>query len=286
VKVHISVDMEGISGVADPADTTPGAPHYEYCRRLMTAECNAAIEGCFEGGATEIVVNDSHGPMVNLLQEQLDRRAKIIRGRSKSLGMMQGIDEQTAATVFIGYHAAAGHDDGVLNHTMRGRDIQGVFLNDEPAGEMRLNAALAGWFGIPVALVSGDNVLCAEVREQLGPVEAVQVKEAIDKYTALSVHPDVAQELIRDAARRAVQRLGAGDSGQAPPPYRVGTPTTLRLAWNSTNIAALCENIPGVRRVAPREIEYTSADYPEIYRLLRVLLAVAGYCASAAYTYD
>jgi D-amino peptidase len=277
VKVHISVDMEGISGVADPADTTPGAPHYEYCRRLMTAECNAAIEGCFEGGATEIVVNDSHGPMVNLLQESLDRRAKIIRGRSKSLGMMQGIDEQTAATVFIGYHAAAGHDDGVLNHTMRGRDIQGVFLNDEPAGEMRLNAALAGWFGIPVALVSGDDVLCAEVREQLGPV---------DKYTALSVHPEVAQELIRDAARRAVQRVRAGDSGQAPPPYRVETPTTLRLAWNSTNIAALCENIPGVRRIAPREIEYTSADYPEIYRLLRVLLAVAGYCASAAYTYD
>jgi D-amino peptidase len=284
VRVHISVDMEGISGVASAADTTPGAPHYEYCRGLMTAECNAAIEGCYEGGATEVIVNDSHGSMLNLIQGQLDRRAKVIRGRSKAYGMMHGLDSHTAATLFVGYHAAAGNDDGVLNHTMRGRDIQGVFLNDEPAGELRLNAALAGWFGVPVVLIAGDDVLCAEGLATLGKVEAVQVNYAIDKYTATSPHPEIAQERVRDGARRAITSIAAGEATYAP--YRVEAPTALRVAWNSTSIAALCENLPGMKRVAPREVEYTSADYPELYRLLRVLLMVAAGCAATDYTYD
>jgi D-amino peptidase len=278
VKVHISVDMEGIAGVATGADTTPGAPHYGYCRELMTAECNAAIEGCYAGGASEVIVNDSHDGMLNLVQRQLDRRARVIRGSRKPLGMMEGIDDATAATMFIGYHARTGND-GVLNHTMRGQDVQGVFLNGEPAGELRLNAALAGWYDIPVALITGDDVLCEEGRKCLGRVEAVEVKEAIDKYTALSLHPDLAQERIREAARRAVESLADLT------PYRIDTPATLRVLWNSTSITALCESVPGVRRVSPREIEYTSADYPELYRLLRVLLVLAG-GYSSEYSYD
>src|SRR5579875_1525859 len=246
MKVHISVDMEGIAGVATGADTTPGAPHYGYCRELMTAECNAAIEGCYAGGASEVIVNDSHDGMLNLIQRQLDRRARVIRGSRKPLGMMQGIDEATAATMFIGYHARTGND-GVLNHTMRGQDVQGVFLNGEPAGELRLNAALAGWHGIPVALITGDDVLC--------------------------------EEGIREAARRAVESIA--DLA----PYRIETPATLRVLWNSTSITALCESVPGVRRVGPREVEYTSSDYPELYRLLRVLLVLAG-GYSSEYSYD
>jgi D-amino peptidase len=284
VRVHISVDMEGIAGVASGADTTPGAPHYEYCRTLMTAECNAAIEGCYDGGATEVIVNDSHGSMHNLIQGQVDRRAKVIRGRSKSYGMMEGVTPDTAATLFVGYHARTGNAEGVLNHTMRGGDLQGVFLNDEPAGELRLNAAMAGHLGVPVVLIAGDDVLCAEGREVLGTVEAVQVKEAIDKYAALSPHPEVAQELIRDAARRAISSVAAGDAKYAA--YRVEAPTTLRLAWNGTSTAALCANLPGMKRVAPREVEYISSDYPELYRLLRVLLAVGAAAAATPYNYD
>jgi D-amino peptidase len=279
VKIHISVDMEGIAGVADAQDTTPGAPHFDSCRELMTAECNAAIEGCYAGGATEVIVNDSHDGMLNLIQRQLDRRARVIRGRTKALGMMQGIDDSTAATMFVGYHARTGNDDGVLNHTMRGRDVQGVFLNDEPAGELRLNAALAGWHNIPVALITGDNVLCDEGRKCLGRVEAVEVKQAIDKYTALSLHPEAAQERIAEAARRAVENVGELT------PYRIEAPTTLRVLWNSTSIAAMCANVPGVRRISPREIEYTSAAYPELYGLLRALFVLAaGY--TSQYTYD
>ena len=132
--------------------------------------------------------------------------------------MMQGIDSDTAATLFIGYHARTGNDDGVLNHTMRGRDIQGVFLNDQPAGELRLNAALAGWLGVPVALIAGDNVLCAEGRDTLGPVEAVEVKEAIDKYTAMSPHPEIAQERSqgRRPARDRQRGRGRGEVRALP----------------------------------------------------------------------
>jgi D-amino peptidase len=280
VKVLISIDMEGIAGVADAADTTPGAPHYEYCRRLMTAECNAVIEGCADGGATDIVVNDSHGTMLNLLQEQLDTRARVVRGRTKSLGMAHGVDAGTDAAMFIGYHAAAGHRDGVLNHTMRGREVLGVLLNAEPAGELRLNAALAGVEGVPVVLVSGDDVVCDEARDCLGDVETVEVKQAIDKYTALSLHPRVAQDHLREGARRALQRLADFE------PYRVESPTTLRINFNSSSIAALCENVPGTKRVGARDVEYTSGDYGELYRLLRVYLALAGSRTGVPYTYD
>lgn len=280
MKVHISIDMEGIAGVADAADTTLGAPHYEYCRRLMTAECNAAIEGCAEAGATEIVVNDSHGTMLNLLQEELDVRARVVRGRTKPLGMGQGIDARTDATMFIGYHARSGGGDGVLNHTMNSRDVLDVFLNGEPAGELRLNAALAGADGVPVVLVSGDDVVCAEARDCLGDVEAVEVKQAIDKYTALSLHPKVARERIREGAQRALARL---DSFA---PYRVDSPTTLRVCFNSSSIAALCENIPGTTRVGSRDVEHSSGDYRALYRLLRVYLALARTRTAGPFTYD
>lgn len=280
MRVHISIDMEGIGGVADAADTTLGAPHYEYCRRLMTAECNAVIEGCFEAGARDVIVNDSHGTMLNLLQEMLDPRVRVVRGRAKAFGMMQALDAGADATMFVGYHAAAGHGDGVLNHTMRGREVLGVYLDGEPAGELRLNAAMAGWLGVPVALVSGDDVVCGEARTWLGDIETVEVKQAVDKYTALSLHPSEAQRLLRDGARRALGKVGDLTA------YRLEPPTTLRVSWSSTSIAALCEGIPGITRVGSRDVEYTSNDYSELYRLFRVLLTIAGSVTAQTHSYD
>ena len=198
--------------------------------------------------------------MVNLIQGKIDRRAQVIRGRGKSYGMMQGLDSDAAATLFIGYHARTGNDDGVLNHTMRGRDIQGVFLNDEPAGELRLNAAMAGWLGVPVVLIAGDNVLCAEGgRPWAGGGRRGQEGDR-------QVHRDVAASRDRPGAdqgrRPARDRQRRGGRGGRYAPYRVEAPTTLRVAWNSTSIAAVCANLPGLKRVAPREVEYISADYP------------------------
>lgn len=281
VKVHISVDMEGIAGVATAADTIPGAPHFDYARELMTAECNAAVEGCCDGGATEVIVSDSHDGMMNLIPDRMDRRARVIRGSRKPDGMMQGLDRDTAATLFIGYHARAGSEHGgVLNHTMRSREVLDVFLNGEPAGELRLNAALAGWYGVPVALIAGDDIVCAEGRACLGSVEAVAVKEAVDKYAAISVHPEDARAMIREAAARAVSNLAAVR------PYQVASPATVRVSWNSTSIAALCAAIPGVTQAGSRVSEFTLDDYRAAYRLLRVLLALAGTTGSLGYTYD
>lgn len=269
MKVYISIDMEGITGVAVDADVSPTGATYEYCRKLMTEECNAAIEAAFDAGATEVLVNDSHWTMRNLLQKELDRRARVIRGLRKPYDMVQGIDEDTSAAMFIGYHAAAGNGNGVLNHTMEGT-VREVLLNDELAGETRLNAAFAGWLGVPVVLVSGDDVVCQEARDLLGDVETVEVKQAIDEYTAASLHPDEAQDRIREAATRALRRLGEFR------PYRVASPTTMRIALTSTSMAAICEGVPGVKRVASRDVEYVASDYIELYRMLGVLLALAG----------
>ena len=272
MRVLVSVDMEGVAGIADPSDVRPGSAHYESCRQLMTAECNAVVEGCFDVGATEVIVNDSHGEMTNLLQGALDERAHVVRGWTKPLGMVQGIEEGVDAAMFVGYHAAAGHGDGVLNHTMNGRDILGVHLNTAPAGELRLNAAMAGWLGVPVVLVSGDDVVGGEARHCLGDlgVEIVEVKRAIDRFTAMSIHPSRAQSMLRESAQRALQRI------QVAGPYRIETPATLRVEFSSTSMAALCESVPGVQRTSSREVEYRSDDYAELYRVFILLGLLVG----------
>lgn len=271
MKVFISVDLEGVAGIAEDieVDVLAGGQLYDEARRLMTAECNAAIEAAFSSGADEVVVNDSHWLMLNLLQRELDPRAEVVRGNKKPHDMLEGLDSETSAALFVGYHAGAGHDDGVLNHTMEDT-VQQVLINGAPAGETRLNAALAGTFGVPVVFVSGDDVLCAEARDLLGDVETAQVKRAVHKYTARSVHPIKAQGLIADGVRRALGRLA--DFA----PYRVEPPVTMRLDLISTSMAALCSWVPGVRRVGSRAVEYRSDDYFEVYRMLEVLLLLAG----------
>lgn len=279
MKVHISIDMEGVAGVAAGADASPGSEHYEVCRRLMTDECNAAIAGAFDAGATEVVVNDAHGAMTNLFQHALDGRAHVIRGARKPYDMMEGVAGGVDASLLIGYHAAAGNGDGVLNHTMS-KEVLDVRLNGEMAGELRLNAALAGYLGVPVVLVSGDDVVCDEARSCLSAVETVAVKVAVDKYTAQSLHPAQACAEIREGTLRALRRLATAV------PYRVSSPATLRVEWSSTSAAAACDLVPGVKRVAPRVTEYVSVDYLELYRLFQALLALARSATRMPYSYD
>lgn len=265
MRVHISMDMEGVAGIADLTDTLPGSVHYEYGRHLMTQECNAVIQACVDAGATDVIVNDSHGTMLNLLAEELHPDARVVRGWAKPYGMAQGIDREVDAALFVGYHAAAGNGDGVLNHTMTGKEILGVHLNTEPAGELRLNAALAGWFGVPVILVSGDDVVCAEARSCLGDVETVEVKESVDRYCAVSLHPSASRSHLREGTGLAIARSGEMS------PYVVEAPARLRIEWTSSSSAALCESVPGVTRVSARGVEASADDYSQLYRLWIVL---------------
>ena len=269
MKIFVSVEMEGISGITDPEDLLPWQTGYEAARALMTRDTNAVIAGAFDGGADEVIVNDSHDLMRNFLVEEIDPRVRVIRGYQKPHGMMAGLDASHRAAFFVGYHSRAGTHAGVLNHTFMGKEIHDVLLNGEPAGETRFNAALAGVFGVPVALVSGDRTVCDEAEGLLGAVETVVVKEGIDKYTASLLHPDVAREHLREGATRALSRL---DEFR---PYTVEPPYVLGVAWNSTTIAEACSLIPGVRLAGARENEFITDDFVQAMGVIRVMISVA-----------
>ena len=269
MKVFISVDMEGVSGVTDPEDVLPNGSEYQTCRRYMTGDANAAIAGAYDAGAEAVLVNDSHWIMRNLLIHDLDKRAAVIKGFHKPLCMVQGLDETFGAAVFVGYHSCAGTEGGVLNHTMLGKEVQNIFLNGEPTGETRINAGLAGHYGVPVALVAGDVAVCEEAKRVLPGVATVAVKEGIDKFAAVLKHPEVAQAEIREATAAALADIGSRE------PYIVKPPIKLGVEWNSTSIAETCVLIPGVKKTSPRTTEYVAGDWLDGMRVLLAELLLA-----------
>jgi D-amino peptidase len=258
--------MEGISGVVAGQQTQMDGEEYKRAQKLMTGELNAAIEGALAGGATEILVNDSHGSMRNILIEELNPKAQLISGSPKPLSMMQGIDDSFDAAFFIGYHAQAGTAYSVLDHTYTGIVYQ-VSLNGRPVGETGLNAALAGYFGVPVVLVTGDRLLVEEATALLGPVEGVAVKESYGRSAAKCLVPGEAHRLIREAAQRALSRRVK--------PFVVEPPITLAVDFTSSAHLDMAELIPGSRRIGGRHIEYTHDDLLTVYKVWRAMLKLA-----------
>jgi len=268
MKVFISADMEGISGVVDASQTRMEEKEYERARKLMTGEVNAAIAGALAGGATGVVVNDSHGSMRNILIEDLNPAAELISGSPKPFSMMQGIGPDYNVCFFVGYHAGAGSSPSVLDHTYYGRVVYQASINGRVLGETGLNAALAGYFNVPVGLVTGDRVLCEEARATLGDVETVAVKEACGRLAARCLPPERACALIRAAAQQAVSHQRA--------PFIIPPPCTLVLEMMNAAQADMAELLPGVRRTAPRRLEYTADDYLTLFKAFRALVALAG----------
>jgi D-amino peptidase len=259
----ISIDMEGIAGIAHRQQVTRGMGDFAIGRELMTKEANAAIEGAFEGGAEIVVVNDSHGDMFNLLQEQLDPRAELILGSPKvPLSMMQGFGPEFDVALFIGYHASAGTEAAVLDHTYYGRLLWDVRINGESQTEASLNAAVAGGFGVPVGLVTGDDKACAQVEKQLPGIRTVVVKQAFGRGVARSIHPQEARDMIRKAAADVVR-----DPSQFQP-YRPEPPFVLETDVLNTGIADLCSLAPGVERTGPRTLRFETDDFMEAFRCL------------------
>jgi D-amino peptidase len=267
MKVLISVDMEGVSGVVKSDHVDSKHKEYERFRRLMTAEANAAIEGALAGGANQIVVNDSHGGMTNVLIEDLNPVAELISGSVKPLGMMQGLDADVSVVFLVGYHARAGTGAAVLAHTWSGRVVADVSLNGSMVGETGINAALAGEFGAPIVLVTGDQAVTDEARVLLGDIETVAVKESISGTAARCLHPNVAQARIREAAERAVQ-LGI-------PPFVLENPITLRLAFRRPVHADMAELVPGSQRVDSRTVEWVGEDMLTVFKVFWTLTALA-----------
>jgi D-amino peptidase len=269
MKVFISVDMEGITALTDPEDVLPEGSDYQRGRVFMTRDANAAILGAFGAGATDVLVNDSHWIMRNLLIEQLDPRARVIKGFHKPMCMVQGLDETFDAAVFVGYHSCAGTEGGVLNHTLLGKEVQNLLLDGEPIGETRLNSLLAGHHGVPVAFVAGDRAVCEEATRVLGEgLQTYAVKDGIDMFSAECLHPEVTEKGIREGVAAALAD-GRRD------PYRIEAPYTFDFEWNSTTIASTCELIPGIRKPTPRTTSFTTADLPEAMGLIFAQLLLA-----------
>lgn len=271
MKVYISVDMEGGSGIAAAGHMQDAG--YNRMVKILTQEVNAAIEGAFEGGATEVLVNDAHGNMANLLIEDLDERAELISGSNKHLCQMEGIDETFDAVFFIGYHAHEGNGDAVMNHTISGGSVTEIKRNGVVVGETAINAGIAGSYGVPVVLVAGDNILCAEARRFLGDIETVTVKKAIDRYAARLLTPKRTRTLIKEAAKRALQRI------HEIQPHRIEGPVEFEITTKLTSMAHMCALFPTVERRGPKVIAVRGDTYVEAYKQLLGCLII---CQAAA----
>ena len=265
LKVFISVDMEGVSGVVDKDQTSSTGQDYERFRKLMTAEANAAIDGARDAGATHILVNDSHGSHRNLLVEELHTPAELISNNIKPMGMMAGLDGSYAVAIFIGYHAKAGSAEGVLAHTGNGSTIADLRVNGRSMGEGGINIHAAGAMGVPVALVSGDQAAIAEVRELVPNIEGVQVKEAIGTAAARSLRPEEAVRLIREGTARAIRRRGEIK------PVPASLPAHFEVSFTDPSLALMAEQIPTVERTGSHTIAFEADDYLEGYRFVRIL---------------
>jgi D-amino peptidase len=264
LKVYISADMEGIGGVVTRQQTGRGQAEYEGFRELMTAEVNAAVEAAKEAGASEIVVSDSHGSGQNLLVQKLHPDARLVRAFPRALDMMHGIDASFAAAVFIGYHAAEWQP-GILAHTMDG-NLTAIRLNGTTVGEPGFSAAIAGHFGVPVALIAGDQVAVAELKALVPDVEGAEVKQAYGRTSALSLHPSRAQRLIKERTRAALSRIASLK------PYRVETPITMDLSFKNQSTAEVVAMIPTVERTAPNAVRVVLPDMLAAARFIGVVM--------------
>ncbi len=270
LKVFISVDMEGVAGVATRDHVVTGGQDYHMAREWTTQEANAAIKGALEAGATEIVVNDSHGSMRNIIADKLNPAARLITGSPKPLGMMQGIDETFDAAIFIGYHARAGSIDGVLDHTYSSASVYSLRVNGMEVGESELNAILASYYNVPVVMIAGDHTLCKQVEDFLGEnIVTTEVKKGIGRTAAKTLVPSEAQKKIKENTRIALEKLNEIEPFELDPPY------TFEVDFLYSNQAAAAELVPGVSRAAPRTVEYTQDDFIEGFRLFRALLSIA-----------
>jgi len=246
VQVYVSVDMEGATGVTHQDDVTEGAAGYEQGRVLVSGNADAAVRGAFDAGATQVLVNDAHSRMRNLLHDRIDPRAHVIRGFDKPLCMMAGIDADFDAAVFIGYHARAGTAASIMSHTLLGHQLTEPTLNGKAIGEIELSALIAGSFDVPVCLVSGDDHTCQEASAALGPhVETVAVKRGLDRFVAECRSPAETSAAIYDGVARSI---GAREAV----PLRGTLPLVFGVEFISTTIAATCALLPDVGlRVAP-----------------------------------
>jgi len=263
LRVFISVDMEGISGIGTPKMTSGSGKDYGLGRELATLDVNTVVDAIFEHGPAEVWVNDSHGDMQNLLHTLLDERVQYIQGHIKPLGMVEGLDGSFDAVMLLGHHARAGTENGFIAHTGSG-SVKGLWLNGVEVGEAGLNSYYSGSLGVPVILAQGDSTFADQIN-QLFDVHTVVTKYAIGSSVARLVHPEIARARLRTTTLEALANLGSAT------PIAVQEPMTVRMRFASTTRADILQAIPGMRRVDGWTVEYTAETMVDAYKMVRLM---------------
>ncbi|WP_439658060.1 M55 family metallopeptidase [Lentzea sp. HUAS TT2] len=274
MRIMISADMEGATGVTWTGDVVPGTEQWLRFRRLFTADVNACVYGLLAGGAEQVLVNEAHSSQRNLLLEDLHESARLLTGRHKPLSMMQGIDSDVDGVVFLGYHTGAG-SRGVLAHTYMENSITGVWLDGVLASEGRLNAALAAEHGVPVLLVTGDDLTCEDAASYAASAWTVAVKECVSRYAAVCLPPAVTSSQITEAATAAMAT--AGRSAGVVEPHRI------EVEFDASHLAEAAAIVPTVDLIGVRRVGFDAASMTEAMKAFKVVTHIAGAAIEGIY---
>ena len=261
MKLFLSTDFEGVSGIVAWEQIIEGNSEYEQGRRLLTDEVNAVISGALEGGAKEFVINDSHHYMRNLHPQELLGKALLITGKHKPMYMMEGLDSSFDGVCFVGYHGSIGAEHAVLSHTYNPGAIWEVRINGDVVGESAINALVATHFNVPIIFISGDEVTMQEAQNIAPNAEKVVVKQSLGRFAAAHIHPTVACEMLQKGASRAVRHVKEMHS----PVFT--RPVSLEVTFLVADMAEMALWVRGVERVGPRTVTISSEDLLELYRM-------------------
>jgi D-amino peptidase len=265
LKVHISVDMEGVAGAVTGDQLAPTGFEYARFREFMTREALAAVEAAKAAGATEVVVADSHGNGENLLIDQFPPDVKVVRSWPRGLGMMAGVDDNVDAAIFIGYHASTNNQAGVRAHTFSSANLTRVALNGVNVTEGAWNAAIAGHFNVPVVMMSGDDAAIEEVRKAIGNIEAAETKRALSFHSAITLTPAASAALIGGRIRAAFGRL------QDFKPYKVTEPVTVEVSFKNYQPPQLLALLPMFERTDSHSVRFRAKDMVEASNVMQFI---------------
>jgi D-amino peptidase len=266
MNVYMSIDIEGVAGIAGWNQVLAGQVDYAHGRALMAGETNAAIEGALAAGAQRIVVNDAHAGMTNLLAEAINPRARLVLGRYKPLYMLEGLDASFDAAFFIGYHGAIGAPEAILCHSYNPSVVWEAKVDGRVVGEIGINAMVCEYFGVPIRLVSGDQATALEAREVVPSVHVAEVKRSFSRYSAENLSPEESRAVIRSEAEACLNALPTLEPSR--------TPVAVEITFTLADMAGMAEWVRGVERTGPRTVCFTGSDGMEAYRTFYTVLTL------------
>ncbi|KPU62950.1 peptide transporter [Thermococcus sp. EP1] len=271
MKAFISVDLEGMPFVVSPQHLIEKGALYTEARKIATEITLTAAEALYEAGFSEVVIADSHGPMVNILPEELPEYVYLVRGYPRPIAMIAGAEDCDVA-LFLGYHAKAGTFHAIFDHTYSGANVGKLELNGVEVSEYLLNAYAVGHYGIPAVLVGGDEKLLEDDVKRFTPwAERIPFKRAFSRYSAISPSLKVLKKDLKDGIFKAVEKYRKGETR----PLKLEYPIKVKLTFNNSGMADVGELLPGANRMDGKTVEFEAKDIIEAYKAFQLLVFAA-----------